>query len=48
MYEYCMRCGKKLTDPKSKSLGLGPVCRKYLRLELPACRKGQTRLEVSE
>jgi len=48
MFEYCMSCGKKLTNPESKRIGLGPICRKHLKTVLPACKKGQTRLEVSE
>lgn len=30
VYGSCMRCGKQLTDPKSQSRGIGPICARYM------------------
>ena len=30
MYDYCLRCGRKLKNQKAKELGYGMVCYKKL------------------
>lgn len=32
-YDYCLRCGRKLKNPKSRLIGYGIVCEKKMQSE---------------
>lgn len=37
-FSVCRRCGHGLTDPKSRKLGIGPICMKYLLIQSAICK----------
>lgn len=45
-HSVCMRCERKLTDPNSRRIGLGPVCRKKL-LDALEVLKAHLQMQVS-
>lgn len=38
-HEFCLRCGRKLKNPKTRILGLGPVCHRKSLQEYEQSRK---------
>lgn len=32
-HEFCLRCGRKLKNPKAREIGYGAVCEKKLKTE---------------
>ena len=38
-YEFCLRCGRKLKNPKTRIIGLGPVCHRKSLQEYEQSRK---------
>lgn len=38
-YEFCLRCGRKLKNPKTRLIGLGPTCHKKVLQENVQSRK---------
>ena len=38
-HEFCLRCGRKLRNPKTRLIGLGPVCERKSLQEYEQSRK---------
>lgn len=44
----CMRCGKKLTNPRSVSLGVGPECEDWRNQFIAGCGSSDEELAAIE